>query len=371
MKLTDTEEQQELRASVRRFLADKSAAAEVRRQIDTEEGFDRVVWRQMAAQLELQGIAIPQQYGGSGFSTVEQNIVLQELGRALYGGPYFSSIAFAAQLLLALADEAACGEYLPAIADGSLLATVAIAEPGRRWDVSAAAVVATQTRGGWAIDGVKTVVLDAMTADLLLVPASTPDGLGVFAVDARADGVVRSALPPLDLTRRIAEVTFAGAMGRRLGNRADCSAKLSVALDHAVTAVAAEQVGGAEACLEMAVRYAKTRVQFGRPIGSFQAVKHRCADMLMRVEFGKAAAAYGSWAVANDPADAPLAAALCKSYCSDVFFRVAADNIQVHGGIGFTWEHDAHLYFRRAKALQLFLGDAVSQRTRIARALHL
>jgi alkylation response protein AidB-like acyl-CoA dehydrogenase len=371
LQLTDTEEQQELRASVRRFLADKSPAAEARRQIDTDEGFDRVVWRQMATQLGLQGVAIPERYGGSGFSTVEQNIVLQELGRALYGGPYFSSIAFAAQLLLALADEAACTEYLPAIADGSLLATVAIAEPGRRWDASAATVVATQTRGGWVIDGVKTVVVGAMAADLLLVLANARDGLGVFAVDARADGVMRSALPPLDLTRRIAEVTFAGAMGRRLGNSADCSAQLSVTLDHAVTAVAAEQVGGAEACLEMAVQYAKTRVQFGRPIGSFQAVKHRCADMLMRVEFAKAAAAYGSWAVANDPTDAPLAAALCKSYCSDVFLRVAADNIQVHGGIGFTWEHDAHLYFRRAKALQLFLGDAAHQRTRIAQALGL
>jgi alkylation response protein AidB-like acyl-CoA dehydrogenase len=289
----------------------------------------------------------------------------------LYGGPYFSSVAWAAQLLLALADGDACDRYLPAIADGTLLATVALSEPERRWPADPLLTTATADGSGWLVDGIKTVVVDAMTADVMLVVAAAPDGIGVFAVDPAAVGVTRTPLMPLDLTRRLGEVTLTQAPATRVGSAGDRGAAVGIALDHATASIVAEQIGGAEACLDMAVRYAAQRVQFGRAIGSFQAVKHRCADMLMRVEFGRAAAAYASWAVANDPADAPLATAIAKAYCSDMFFRVAADNIQVHGGIGFTWEHDAHLYFRRAKASQLFLGGPADHRLRVADALRL
>jgi alkylation response protein AidB-like acyl-CoA dehydrogenase len=368
MRLTETDEQQELRGSVRRYLADKAPLSQVQARIDSPEGFDRGVWRQMAGQLGLQGLAIPERYGGSGLHAVELNIVFQEMGRVLYGGPYLPTIAMAAPLLLASGDKAAKRDYLPALADGSLLATVAIADLAPE---SGDGTRARRSGSGWAISGGKTVVVAGLEAELVLVVARTPDGLGVFAVHAGSPGVTRVGLPPLDLTRGIAQITFSKAEGRKIGSAADCSAELSRALDHTLAAVAAEQVGGAEACLDMAVQYAKTRVQFGRPIGSFQAVKHRCADMLMHVEFARAAAAYAAWAAAEDPSEAPLAAAMAKSYCSDVFFRVAADNIQTHGGIGFTWEHPAHLYFRRAKSLQLFLGDPASQRTRVAEALEL
>jgi alkylation response protein AidB-like acyl-CoA dehydrogenase len=345
VRLAETGEQQELRSSVRRYLAEKAPLSQVPTHIDSSEGFDRDVWRQMAGQLGLHGLAIPEQYGGSGFSAVELNVVFQEMGRVLYGGPYLPTIAMAAPLLLAMDDEAARREYLPALADGSMLATVAIADHAPELGDGTRA---RRSRSGWAISGCKTVVVAGLEAELVFVVARTPDGLGVFAVDADSPGVTRIALTSLDLTRRLAQITFSKAEARKLSSAADCSGELSRALDHTLAAVAAEQVGGAEACLDTAVQYAKTRVQFGRPIG-----------------------AYAAWAAAEDPSDAPLAAAMAKSYCSDVFFRVAADNIQTHGGIGFTWEHPAHLYFRRAKSLQLFLGDAASQRARVADALEL
>jgi alkylation response protein AidB-like acyl-CoA dehydrogenase len=365
LQLADTEEQRELRATVRRFLADRSPLAVVQRHADTSEGDDRAVWHLLADQLGLQGLAIPEEYGGAGFSAVERGIALQEMGRALYDGPYLSTVVFAAELLMALDDEAARAEFLPRIADGS--ARVAVAFAGRR----GAPVTATRRGTSWVLDGSRGVVLDAMTADFLLVVAQTPDGLGVFATEPSGAGVRRAPLPSLDLTRQVADVTFDAAPARRIGPGGDASAGVSASVDQALVALAAEQVGGALACLDMAVDYAKTRVQFGRAIGSFQAVKHKCADLLMRTEFARAAAAYAAWALVDAPDDAPLAAATAKAYCSDVFMRAAKANIQIHGGIGFTWEHPAHLYLRRAKTLELFLGAPRAQRARVADLLRL
>jgi alkylation response protein AidB-like acyl-CoA dehydrogenase len=365
LQLVDTADQRELRATIRRFLADRSPLALIQRHADTAEGDDPAVWHLLADQLGLQGLAIPEEYGGAGFSAVERGIALQEMGRALYDGPYLSTAVFAAELLLAMDDEAARAEFLPRIADGS--ARVAVAFADRR----GASVTATRRATGWVLDGSRGVVPDAMTADLLLVVAAAPDGLGVFAVEPSAPGVRRVPLPSLDLTRQVADVTFDAAPARRIGPDGDASAGVSAGVDHALAALAAEQVGGALACLDMAVDYAKTRVQFGRAIGSFQAVKHRCADLLMRIDFAQAAAAYAAWALVEAPDDAPLAAATAKAYCSEVFMRAARENIQIHGGIGFTWEHPAHLYLRRAKTLQLFLGAPRVQRARVADLLQL
>jgi alkylation response protein AidB-like acyl-CoA dehydrogenase len=370
MILGVTEEQEELRASVRRFLADRAPITAVRELMETTDGLDAGVWRQAGEQLGLQGIAIPEEYGGAGFSFAEQAIVLEELGAALYGGPYLASAVLAANALLASSDEDARKAYLPGIASGATIATLAFTEEDGSWEPDAIRLAASPSEDnsadGWQLDGRKSFVLDGHTANLILVVARTGDTLGLFAVPAEANGLTRTALPTLDQTRKLARLDFAAVPARLIGSVGDGTAVLSRILDVAAIAQAAEQLGGAQRALDMAVGYAKVRHQFGRPIGSFQAIKHRCADLLLEVESLRSAVQYAAAAVAEDSAEVPVVAALVKAYASDVYFHVAAENIQIHGGIGFTWEHDAHLYFKRAKASELFLGDASYHREHLA-----
>jgi alkylation response protein AidB-like acyl-CoA dehydrogenase len=361
-----TPEQEELRGSLRSFFASKSPVSEVRRLAETADGYDPLVWKQMAQQLGLQGLAIPEEYGGSGFTGVELSIVFEEMGRALVCAPYFSSVALASALLLALDDSDARQRWLPDIAGGSLIATVAVTEEDGAWGLDHVRTTATKSGGTWTLDGSKMFVVDGHIAGLLLVVARTSEGLGAFAVEGSHAGLTRTPLSALDITRKLARVEFSGVRARRLAPGGDATKAISGALDVALAALAAEEAGGAARCLEMAVDYAKTRVQFGRPIGSFQAIKHKCADMLLRVESAKSAAYYAAWSAAGGTGELPVAAALAKAYCSDAFFRVAAENIQIHGGIGYTWEHDAHLYFRRAKSGQLLFGDPRQHRSRLA-----
>src|SRR5215467_7370642 len=366
MILGVTAEQEELRASVRRFLADRAPISAVRELMETTDGVDPAVWRQAGEQLGLQGIAIPEQYGGAGFSFAEQAIVLEELGAALYGGPYLASAVLAATALLASPDEDARTTYLPAIASGEVIATVAFTEEDGSWEPDDIRLVAADGSTGWRLDGRKSFVLDGHTANLILVVARTGDGLSLFAVAGDASGLTRAALPTLDQTRKLARLDFASVPAALIGSVDDGTAVLSHTLDVAAIAQAAEQLGGAQRALDMAVEYAKVRHQFGRPIGSFQAIKHRCADLLLEVESLRSAVQYAAAAVAEGSAEVPVVAALVKAYASDVYFHVAAENIQIHGGIGFTWEHDAHLYFKRAKASELFLGDASYHREHLA-----
>ncbi len=373
MILGVTSEQEELRASVARFLADRVPITAVRSLMDAADGGDPAVWKQAGEQLGLQGIAIPEEYGGSGFSFAEQAIVLEELGAALYGGPYLASAVLAANALLGSGDEAAKKAYLPGIASGELIATLAFTEEDGSWEASATRLTATPATtadasvvGGWQLDGHKSFVLDGHTAGLLLVIGRTAGGLSLFAVPGDAEGLVRTPLPTLDQTRKLARLEFSGVSATLLGADGAGEALLSRVLDIAAIAQAAEQLGGAQRALTMAVEYAKVRHQFGRPIGSFQAIKHRCADLLLEVESLRSAVVYAAAAVAEDSPEIPVVAALVKAYASDVYFHVAAENIQIHGGIGFTWEHDAHLYFKRAKASELFLGDATLHRERLA-----
>jgi alkylation response protein AidB-like acyl-CoA dehydrogenase len=382
MNLGVSAEQRELRDSVRRFLADRAPMSRVRELMETPDATDRQVWQQAGTQLGLPGIAIPERYGGAGFTVAEQAIVLEELGAALYGGPYLASAVLAATALLAASDEAARRELLPGIASGQTVATLAFTEDDGSWEPEAIRLAAT--RGGaldgrpdggggssWVLDGHKSFVLDGHTADLILVVAAVGPGLSLFAVDPGAAGLDRRVLPTLDQTRKLARLEFDAVPGRLIGAPGEAGGVLDRTLDVAAIALAAEQLGGVQRALDMAVGYAKARHQFGRPIGSFQAIKHRCADLLLEVESLRSAVAYAAAAVAENSAEVPVVAALAKAYASDVYFHVAAENIQIHGGIGFTWEHDAHLYFKRAKSSELFLGDASYHREHLAERIGL
>ncbi|HYW25802.1 MAG TPA: acyl-CoA dehydrogenase family protein [Terriglobales bacterium] len=369
VRLAFSEEQEELRRSVRRFLEDRSPMAEVRRLMETEEGWDRAVWRAMAEQVGLQGIHVPEAFGGAGLGQVELGIVLEELGRGLACVPYFSTVALAINTLLASGDERAQQDLLPRLASGEATGTLAVLEPSGSWDLEALSARARREGDGWVVDGTKAFVVDGHTADVLLVAARTPEGLGIFAVEGGAAGVERVPVPQLDQTRKLARVELSGAPAVPVGDEGGAGTWLPRALDLAATALAMEQVGGAQRCLDMTVEYAKVRHQFGKPIGSFQAVKHRCADMLLRVESARAAAYYAAWAAAEEAEELPAVASLARAYCSEAYSWVAGETIQVHGGIGFTWEHDAHLYFKRAKASELLLGDPAHHRELMLRRI--
>ncbi|MDV6271351.1 acyl-CoA dehydrogenase family protein [Rhodococcus globerulus] len=369
MKFTFSAEQDELRATVHRFLDLKSSEAEVRRLMDTPQGYDIEVWKQISEQLGLVGLAVPEEFGGSGFGYAELTIVFEEMGRALFCGPYFSTVALAINLLLNSDDNAAKAKYLPALAGGEKLATVALAEKSGLWDQTGVNMHATSTGGQWILDGEKLYVLDGTVADLILVAARTSAGVSVFAVTSDTPGLEVEALSTMDQTRKQARIRFESTPAELIGTDGEGWTYISRMLDLAAIALAAEQVGGAQFVLDLAVDYAKTRVQFGKPIGSFQAIKHKCADLLLEVESARSAAYYGGWAADDDSEEVPVVASLAKAYCSEAYLHAAAENIQIHGGIGFTWEHPAHLYFKRAKSSELLFGDPVYHRELLAQRI--
>jgi len=371
MNFAFSEEQEEFRRQTRKWLDQNSTSAQVRKLMETEAGFDRDQWREMAA-LGWQGMAIPEEFGGAGFGYLELSILFEEMGRTVFPTPFLSTVGLAAPLILALGDERQRQDLLVPIADGEKVIALACTEPGGSWDLEGIATTATRDGGDFVLDGTKSYVIDGAAADLLLVTAQADDGLGVFIV--RGDQVRRRSLETMDQTRKLAEVVLDGIRvpaSDRLGSGAETTGALAGAIERALVLLAAEQVGGASRCLEMAVEYAKTRHQFGRPIGSFQAIKHKCADMLVEVESARSAAYYAAWAAQEDEAELGTVAPLAKSYCSETYFHCASENIQIHGGIGFTWEHDAHLYFKRAKSSQLLFGDPAHHRAVLADRLGL
>jgi alkylation response protein AidB-like acyl-CoA dehydrogenase len=365
-------EQEQLREVVRRFLGQKSPESEVRRLMATAEGYDRAVWKQMARELDLPGIAIPESYGGSGFGHLELSVILEEMGRALLCAPYFSTVVLAAGALLASGDAKACEAFLPRIAAGNLIATLAIAAGAGDDGPS---VAAARQQDGYTLDGFADHVIDGHIAELILVPA-TVDGSGstsLFAVSPVSSlpgqAVKRTLRPSMDETRKIARVEFNHAPAELIGELGAGRRAIDSVRAKAAVALASEQVGICQWGLAASVGYAKTRYQFARPIGSFQAVKHKIADMLVGLESAKAVAYYAAWAADTDAADLTVIASLAKSECSEIALDVAAETIQVHGGIGFTWEHPAHLYFKRAKSSELFLGTPGYHRELICQAL--
>jgi alkylation response protein AidB-like acyl-CoA dehydrogenase len=364
-----SEEQEELRSIVRQFLDNKSPESAVRELMETEKGYDDAVWSQMAEQMGLQGLIIPEEFGGSGYSYIELIVVLEEMGRALLCAPYFSTVALATNTLLHAGDDAAKKELLPGIAAGETVATLAFTEENGKWDESGVETTATQDGDSWKLNGTKMFVIDGHVADVLIVAARTSAGVSLFHLAGDAGGVTRTALSTMDQTRKQARVELADASATLIGTDGGGWDTLSRVLDLAAVALAAEQVGGAQKCLDMAVEYAKVRVQFGRPIGSFQAIKHKCADMLLEVESAKSAAYYAGWCAAELNDELPSVASLAKAYCSEAYFHAAAENIQIHGGIGFTWEHPAHLYFKRAKSSELLFGDPTYHRELLAQRI--
>ncbi|MCV7231641.1 hypothetical protein BST20_07525 [Mycobacterium branderi] len=358
-----SEEHGELRATVRRFLQQRCPGDAVRRAIDSDTGYDVELWRQMAGQLGLHGLGLPEACGGSGYGPQETTIVFEELGRALVPSPFFATIALTTGLLVALGDEDANQRYLPAIAAGELVATVALAERAGSWQPrDLCDVVAEYRDGQWRLCGEKTTVLSADAAGLILVVVTAGTATSVYAVDPAAPGVTIVPLSALDLTRRQSKVRFDGAPATLVGDHGAAGGAVASMLDHACVALAAEQAGAAGFLMQMCMEYAKLRHQFGRPIGAFQAIKHKLADMAFDVERMDSVVRHAATAAATDSPELPVAAAIAKVFCSEAFFRVAAETIQVHGGIGFTWEHPAHLYFRRAKSSEYLLGSPTRYR---------
>jgi alkylation response protein AidB-like acyl-CoA dehydrogenase len=356
-----TEEQEQFRSTIRRFLTERSPTTEVRRLMATDKGYDEAVWRQLSDELGLPGIHIPEQFGGAGFGMVELCIVTEELGRALLCAPYFSTAVLGANAILNAGTEAQKSALLPKIADGSRLATLAITEPDGNWDPAAIATIATAEADGYRLKGTKSFVVDGHIADLLITAARLPSsvghqGLGLFVIEANSVGVERHLLQSIDATRKIARIELHGAHGTLLGSLSEGANAIVRTLDQAAIALANEMVGGAQRMLESAVNYAKLRVQFGRPIGSFQAIKHKLADMLLEVELAKSAAYYAAQAAAVGDPEWPALACLAKASASETYMHSAAECIQIHGGIGFTWDNDTHLWFKRAKSSEVFLG---------------
>jgi alkylation response protein AidB-like acyl-CoA dehydrogenase len=373
-----SEEQEMLRSSARDFLGKEAPMAYVRRMMEDETGHTPELWRKMA-DLGWMGLILPEAYGGSGLDFVDMVVVLEEMGRVVLPGPFFSTVILAGVAIAEGGSQKQKETNLPKIADGSLKATLANLEPSGRWDADGIQLQAKPAGGGHTLDGTKLFVPDANVADLFVVAGRAPgtkgaEGVSLFLVDAKAPGVTVTMLKTMDQTRKLGEVVFKGVQvggDGVLGTPGQGWKLLDRVADRAKVGLAAEMCGGAQKVLEMSVEYAKVREQFGKPIGSFQAIQHKCANMLVEVESSKSITYYAAWAVANDVAEAPLAAAMAKAYTSDAYRHTAGEGIQIHGGIGFTWEHDMHIFFKRAKSSEVTFGDATWNREIVAQLIGL
>jgi alkylation response protein AidB-like acyl-CoA dehydrogenase len=361
---TTAAERADLRAALRDFLSDQHDESVVRASIESGDGFDRHVWTQLAGQLGLAGLLVPEEHGGQGMSTVELGVALQESGRALLGGPYLGSAVLATTALLRANDEPAAKRLLPGLVDGSIVAALALDHD------PAAPMRASQARDGeWTLTGASSHVVDLPAADTAVVVAEADEGMGLFVLGVTGSGVECEQTAGLDITRRTGVLRLTGAPAQRVGGRAD--AAVAATREVAAFAAAAEQAGIAARCLEIAVDYAKTREQFGRPIGSFQAMKHQLAEHLVRVEQMRAVVDAAAVALAADPASAHETVSVAKAYCGEAGAAVAEGLIDVLGGIGYTWEHVAHLYLRRMQTLAYLFGSPGEHRARLAAHLGL
>jgi alkylation response protein AidB-like acyl-CoA dehydrogenase len=348
-----TESQEFLKNSARKFFAGECPSTEMRRLMETDTAYDATLWSKLTDQ-GYTGIIFPEAYGGVGLGRVELMLLMEEAGRALLPGPFFSTVVLAGTVLDAIGTPEQKKKYLEPICKGEVRSTVAILEEGASWNPRDVQLKAVNEK----LTGEKFFVSDAAAADFLIVLARN----GVFVVDSRARGLKISPMSGMDLTRKLYVVEFNNTPAEELGSNSN----LPRALDIATAALAAELVGGMQRTLDVTVEYAKTRKQFGKPIGMFQAVQHQCADMYLETESSRSAVYYAGWALEENAPDAAAAVSIAKMYCSDAARTVGNRGIQIHGGMGFTWENDLHLYYRRAKASETAFGDATFHRERIA-----
>lgn len=365
MSLAITDEQNALRATARSFLASASPLTRVREVMATAVPFDEELWRRSCTELGAIGLAVPDELGGAGLGYLEVSYLAEEAGRALSLGPLVSTVGLAIPALMAGLPEVGA-VWLPRLCDGSAVAALAWLSTGEPWTSTTVSAHAVKSDLGWRVSGSFSPVLDGAAASVLFVLAHTTCGPTMFVIESEAQGVSRTPLPALDQTRGLARIDLFEAPATLLSAEGDGAAILATALYHADIVLAAEMVGGAQACLDMSVAYAKVREQFGRPIGSFQAIKHKCAEVMVEVEGARAMARYASWCASHLPQELPLAAAVAKATAAEAYLRAAGENLQIHGGIGVTWEHDAHLYFKRAKASLMLFGDVGTYRRRVA-----
>jgi alkylation response protein AidB-like acyl-CoA dehydrogenase len=368
-ELNDT--QKLFQRSAREFFAQECPPALVREMIENGDPYSRDLWAKLVEQ-GWTGLIFAEEHGGQGLGHVEMAVGFEEMGRALFPGAYLSTVALSGSLLSQVASEANSHKHLEAICGGQAQATLALLEESASWDAGQVALTATETGDGLRLSGKKLFVADAETADIILVAARAGGELVIAAIPRTRDGVSIKLMPSLDQTRHLYEVSFSDAEinNADLIARGDAARRaLEHALDVAALAASAEMVGGMQWILEATVEYAKTRKQFGKPIGSFQAVQHHCANILLMTESARSAVYYAAWVMGNDPEQAPLAVSIAKTYCSDAYREVGNLGIQVHGGIGFTWDENIHFYYKRAKASELLFGDATYHRERIARII--
>lgn len=367
MRFSFTPEQDEFRTSLRRALEARSTTKEVRRLMATEQGFDREGWTKLNQEMGLTAVHIPEAYGGAGFGYGELGIVLEEMGRSLLCAPFFSTAVLATTAILNAGTEAEKKALLPKIASGDVTATLAFSEDSGLNDSASVAMTATPSGGGYRLDGTKSFVLDGHTADLIVVLARKPgskgeEGLSFFTVDGKAAGLDRRLLKTMDETRKLARLTFKSVEGKLLGAEGKAAAPFAKTMQQIIVCLANEMVGGAERLREDALAYVQMRMQFGRALASFQTMKHKAADMLVDVELAKSAAYYAAAALDESDPEVPMLASLAKASASEAYLQTAIHAVQMHGGIGFTWDNDTHLWFKRAKSSEILFGDANQHR---------
>ncbi len=367
MRFSFSAEQDEFRTSLRRALEARSTTKDVRRLMATEEGFDREGWKKLNQEMGLTAVLIPEAYGGAGFGYGELGIVLEEMGRNLLCAPFFSTAVLATAAILNAGSEKQKKALLPGIAAGDVTATLAFSEDSGLNDAASVAMTATPSEGGYTLDGTKSFVLDGHTADLIVVLARKPGskgekGLSFFTVDGKASGLERRLLKTMDETRKLARLTFQGVEAKLLGGQGKAAAPFAKTLQQVIVCLANEMVGGAERLREDALDYVKMRMQFGRALASFQTMKHKAADMLVDVELAKSAAYYAAAALDESDPEVPMLASLAKASASEAYLQTAIHAVQMHGGIGFTWDNDTHLWFKRAKSSEILFGDANQHR---------
>src|SRR5215472_15847042 len=371
-------DQEMLRATARKFLENECSSEFVRTRMAEDAGFTPEFWTKLAEQGWL-GLVYPEQYGGAGLGFVDLTVLMEEMGRAVMPGPFFSTL-LGGLVILETGSDAQKKEWLAKISEGQARVTLAWTEPNARWDAAGVTTTAKASGSGFTLSGTKLFVPDAHVAQALVVVARTresgkpEDGISLLLVPAGAKGLSVKLLPTMDQTRKLCEVKLddvAVPSSALLGTKDGGWAPLARVIERATVALCAEMCGGAQKVLDMTTEYAKIRIAFGKPIGTYQGVKHRAADMLVDVENAKSLTYYAAWAVDENVPEAPLAASMAKAYASDAYRRVSAAGIQLHGGISFTWEHDLHLYFKRAKSSEFTFGDATYHRERVAQLVHL